>query len=226
MNVPPQGQVGMQQGPQQQPQLGQQQPGQQQQQASQQNQQQQAQQQQAPQQSQQNQQQPGQPSSQQSQPGTPGSQAQQLQQQQQQQTQEKLDNISKVKSLIGPLKDHLAVALKSAAHLLHYNTMVDNGSSKGLDVVPPRLDVSLEAFYSTCDQIELHLKTAIECLNQGASSQRYLPLNVLPTRTEHQPGQEGLLYPQYLATVKAQIQFAKQMHDILIMAVQNLNAVE
>lgn len=224
MNVPPQGQVGMQAGPQQQSQQGQQQ-SQQQQQGTQPSQQQQPPQQQGSQQSQQGQQQPGPPSNQQQQPGTPGSQAQQLQQQQQQQTQEKLDNISKVKSLLGPLKDHLAVALKSAAQLLHFNTMVDNGSTKGLDVVP-RLDVTLEAFYSTCDQIELHLKTAIECLTQGASSQRYLPLNVLPTRTEPLPGQDGLLYPQYLATVRLQIQFAKQVHDTLMRAVQTLNAME
>ena len=215
----------MQQGPQQQQS---QQNQQQQQQSSQPNQQQQAaQQQQASQQSQQGQQQttpqPGQPASQQQQPGTPGSQAQQLQQQQQ--TQEKLDNISKVKSLIGPLKDHLATALKSASHLLLNNTMVDNGTSKGLDVVP-RLDVTLEAFYSTCDQIELHLETAIECLTQGASSQRYLPLNVLPTRTEPAPGQDGLLYPQYLNTVRAQMAFAKQVHDALMVAVQNLSAIE
>ncbi|KAJ1527488.1 hypothetical protein ONE63_007461 [Megalurothrips usitatus] len=219
MNVPPQGQVPMQQGGPQPPQQGPQQT-QQQQQPQQPNPQQQ-QQQQAQQQAGQGQQSGQGPGSQQQQPGTPGSQAQQLQQQQQQQTQEKLDNISKVKALVGPLKDHLAVALKHAAHLLHFNTMVDNGSSKGMDL-PPRLDVSLEAFYSTCDQIELHLKTAIECLTQGASSQRYLPLNVLPTKTEPIPGQDGLLYPQYLNTVRAQIQFAKQVHDILMLAVQNI----
>ena len=69
-------------------------------------------------------------------------------------------------------------------------------------------------------------KTAIECLTQGASSQRYLPLNVLPTRTEPVPGQEGLLYPQYLATVRAQIAFAKQVHDALMAAVQTISAIE
>lgn len=69
-------------------------------------------------------------------------------------------------------------------------------------------------------------KTAIECVTQGASSQRYLPLNVLPTRTEPVPGQEGLLYPQYLATVRAQIAFAKQVHDALMAAVQTISAIE
>jgi len=43
-------------------------------------------------------------------PGTP-QQAQQMQPQIQQQAQEKLDNISKVKSLIGPLRESLAVSL-------------------------------------------------------------------------------------------------------------------
>jgi hypothetical protein len=43
-------------------------------------------------------------------PGTP-QQVQQLQPQMQQQAQEKLDNISKVKSLMTPLRESLAVSL-------------------------------------------------------------------------------------------------------------------
>ncbi|KAF6207691.1 hypothetical protein GE061_016139 [Apolygus lucorum] len=73
------------------------------------------------------------------------------------QAQEKLDNISKVKSLIGPLTTSLSTTLKTAAHNLHQNALVDIGTSKNIDILPPRFDKSLEEFYSICDQIELHL---------------------------------------------------------------------
>jgi len=73
-------------------------------------------------------------------------------------------------------------------------------------------------YWSCCFQ-----KTSIECLAQGAASQRYLPLPVALTRTDPLPNQEGaaLTYPQYLATVRAQVSFAKEVHDMLESAAQN-----
>nr|CAD7410810.1 unnamed protein product [Timema cristinae] len=147
------------------------------------------------------------------QPGTP-QQAQQMQQQMAQ-PQEKLDNISKG-------------TLKTTAQAIHQNGLVDVGSLKGLDVAVPRHDKHMEEFYSICDQIELHLKTSIECLNQGTSSQRYLPLPVAPTRTEPLPNQDGgtLTYPQFLATVRSQVSYAKEVHDTLMTAAQNIAPTE
>jgi len=59
-------------------------------------------------------------------PGTPG----QMQggPMQQQQAQEKLDNISKVKSLMHPLRESLMLTLKTAAQTLHQNNLIDAGS--------------------------------------------------------------------------------------------------
>ncbi|KAL1138836.1 hypothetical protein AAG570_008898 [Ranatra chinensis] len=163
------------------------------------------------------------------QPGTPqGQQGNVMPGQMPQQPQEKLDNISKVKSLISQLRDSLSVTLKTAAHTLHQNSLVDNGSLKGVDQLP-RFDKSMEEFYSICDQIELHLKTSIECLNQNASSQRYLSLAVAPTRTEAMPNPQemgSLTYPQYLATVRAQVSYAKEVHDMLLSAAQNITTSE
>ncbi|XP_014282369.1 mediator of RNA polymerase II transcription subunit 29 [Halyomorpha halys] len=141
------------------------------------------------------------------------------------------NNISKVKSLIGPLRESLAATLKTAAQTLHQNSLVDVGSLKNVppvDVTPPRFDKSMEEFYSICDQIELHLKTSIECMNQNASSQRYLSLTVTPTRTEPIPNQElvSLTYPQYLSTVRTQVSFAKEMHGMLLAAAQNITTTE
>lgn len=123
------------------------------------------------------------------------------------------------------------MTLKTAAHLLQYNNLIDNGPIKGIDnsnQAPPRFDKHLEEFYSICDQIELHLKTSILCLQQNSASQRYLPSTVMTTRIEPIPTNESaaLSYPQYLSTVRNQIAYAKDIHDTLICAAQNISPSE
>lgn len=87
----------------------------------------------------------------------PGPQQQQPPQQPQPPA-EKLDNISSIKSLIGPLKESLARTMKAAALSLHQNNMTDTiKGSDNASSVPPRFDKHLEEFYSICDQIESHL---------------------------------------------------------------------
>lgn len=49
------------------------------------------------------------------------------QQQQQQQPMEKMDNISKVKSLLPPLRENLKNVFSSAANLLNQNNFMCNG---------------------------------------------------------------------------------------------------
>ncbi|XP_063233783.1 mediator of RNA polymerase II transcription subunit 29 [Bacillus rossius redtenbacheri] len=160
--------------------------------------------------------------------GTPQQPPTMQQSQQMSQPPDKLDNISKIKSLVGPLRDTLAITLKSASQAIHQNSLIDVGSSKGVDIPTIRFDKHTEEFYSICDQIELHLKTSIECMNQGSSSQRYLPSAVVPTRTEPLPGQDQatLTYPQYLGTVRSQVAYAKEVHDTLVAAAQNITPSE
>lgn len=150
---------------------------------------------------------------------------QQQQQQAQQQT-EKVDNISKVKGLVGPLRDALSTTIKSAALVVQHNHLNDAGSNKTVDHNNgPRFDKHLEEFYSICDQIELNLKTAKLCMQQCASSQQYLPI---PVATSQQPPPEtnALTYNQYLEVVKLQIGYAKDIHDTLICAAQNISPSE
>lgn len=122
---------------------------------------------------------------------------------------------------------------------------------KGVDnnTTPPRFDKHLEEFYSICDQIELHLvgqtphrlynflcpktnfyfqKTSIQCMQQSSSAQRYLPTHVASTRVEPlAPTENGpISYPQYLQTVRTQIAYAKDIHDTLICAAQNISPSE
>lgn len=144
---------------------------------------------------------------------------------------EKSDNISKVKSLIGPLRETLTATLKSAAQVLHQNYHIDAGSQKPVDNAVPRFDKNLEEFYSMCDQIELHLKTSLTCIQQAQSATHYLPLQVQPTRMDPPlatPTQDpsALSYPQYLSTVRAQVAYAKEIHDTLVAAAQNISPTE
>ncbi|EDS30565.1 intersex [Culex quinquefasciatus] len=154
-------------------------------------------------------------------------QAQQQQQQQQQAQQpEKVDNIAKVKALVGPLRDALSTTIKTSAQLLQQNNLNDAGTKGGdLNAPTPKFDKHLEEFYSICDQIELNLKTAKLCMQQGASSQQYLPIPVAPTQPN--PAETNALsYSQYLDVVKIQIGYAKDIHDTLICAAQNISPSE
>jgi mediator of RNA polymerase II transcription subunit 29 len=84
-----------------------------------------------------------------------------------------------------------------------------------------RFDKHLEEFFSICDQIELHLVTAKKCIQQANSSQMYLPVPVVPVRNESMQ-ENALTYSQYLELVKTQISYAKDIHDTLLMAAQNI----
>ncbi|XP_023940227.1 mediator of RNA polymerase II transcription subunit 29 [Bicyclus anynana] len=146
----------------------------------------------------------------------------------QQPQQDKMDNISKVKTLMGSLRESLPMTLKSAAQILHQNYNVDSSTQKGMDNPVPRFDKNLEEFFSLCDQMELHLRTAITCIQQAQSAAHYLPLNVIPSRLDSgSAAQETTLsYPQYLNTVRLQISYAKDIHDTLVAAAQNISPAE
>ncbi|XP_053615616.1 mediator of RNA polymerase II transcription subunit 29 isoform X1 [Plodia interpunctella] len=146
----------------------------------------------------------------------------------QQTPQDKLDNISKVKTLMGSLRESIPMTLKSAAQILHQNHNIDSNSQKSIDNPVPRFDKNLEEFFSLCDQMELHLRTAITCIQQAQSAAHYLPLNVIPSRLDTGPATQEtpLSYPQYLNTVGLQIAYAKDIHDTLVAAAQNISPTE
>ncbi|KAJ8709213.1 hypothetical protein PYW07_009039 [Mythimna separata] len=167
-------------------------------------------------------------------PGTimqqPSPQQMQPQQQmpQQPQQQDKMDNISRVKTLMGSLRESIPLTLKSAAQILHQNHNIDSNSQKGIDNPVPRFDKNLEEFFSICDQMELHLRTAITCIQQAQSAAHYLPLTIMPSRLDTGPAttDQNLSYPQYLNTVRLQITYAKDIHDTLVAAAQNISPTE
>ncbi|OWR46464.1 intersex protein [Danaus plexippus plexippus] len=134
--------------------------------------------------------------------------------------QDKMDNISKVKTLMGSLRESLPMTLKSAAQILHLNYNIDSNTQKGIDNPVPRFDKNLEEFF--------HFRTAITCIQQAQSAAHYLPLTVIPSRLDSGPTTQEttLSYPQYLNTVRLQISYAKDIHDTLVAAAQNISPTE
>ncbi|XP_072126211.1 mediator of RNA polymerase II transcription subunit 29 [Mobula birostris] len=138
-----------------------------------------------------------------------------LAQQQQQQAQQQDDPVAKFKLLIPQLKDSLQNLMRIAAQNLSQNTTIDNGQ-KSSDTALQRFDKSLEEFYALCDQVELCLRLAFECLSQSIDSAKHSP-NLVPTATKPDTVQtESLSYTQYLSMIKSQISCAKDIHNALL----------
>ena len=141
------------------------------------------------------------------------------------QTQEKIDNISKVKSLVGPLRESLSTVLKSAAHTLHQNNQID--TSKGVDTPDQRFNKNMEEFYSVCNELELNLKTAMECLSQQSSSMRYMPIPLANPRVmDNNTQPDPQTYAQFLLTTRSQIQYAREIHSTLVNAAHAISRNE
>ncbi|XP_059574652.1 mediator of RNA polymerase II transcription subunit 29 isoform X2 [Alligator mississippiensis] len=105
--------------------------------------------------------------------------------------------------------------MKVAAQNLVQNSNIDNGQ-KSNDGLVQRFDKSLEEFYALCDQLELSLRLAYECLSQSFDSAKHSP-TLVPTATKPDAVQaESLPYTQYLSMIKAQISCAKDIHNALL----------
>uniref|UniRef100_A0A3P8QEM6 Mediator of RNA polymerase II transcription subunit 29 n=1 Tax=Astatotilapia calliptera TaxID=8154 RepID=A0A3P8QEM6_ASTCA len=158
--------------------------------------------------------------SQQPQPGGSMSQAglqQQSQQQQQLSQQQDFDPVQRFKMLIPQLKESLQNVMRIASLNLAYNTTIDNGiKTSDTSVTLQRFDKSLEEFYALCDQLELCLRLAYECLSQSIDSAKHSP-NLVPTATKPDTVQtESMSYAQYLGMIKSQISCAKDIHNALL----------
>ncbi|XP_070576850.1 mediator of RNA polymerase II transcription subunit 29-like [Ptychodera flava] len=154
--------------------------------------------------------------SQQSSQNDPLQQSQQSQQQSQQQQQQQQpidDPTSKVKMLVPHLRESLVNLMKITSHNFVNYAGIDNASKS--ENPSQRLDKSLEEFYSICDQIELNLRLAREYMVQSGESAHHTPVAIWAPKTE--AGQMDTLqnYGMYINTVKTQITYAKDIHDLL-----------
>ncbi|XP_014069079.1 mediator of RNA polymerase II transcription subunit 29 [Salmo salar] len=136
-------------------------------------------------------------------------------QQQQLSQQQDFDPVHRFKMLIPQLKESLQNVMKIASLNMGHNTSIDNGI-KSSDASVQRFDKSLEEFYALCDQLELCLRLAYECLSQSIDSAKHSP-NLVPTATKPDTVQtESLSYSQYLSMIKSQISCAKDIHNALL----------
>ncbi|ESO96429.1 hypothetical protein LOTGIDRAFT_159839 [Lottia gigantea] len=149
-----------------------------------------------------------------------GQQQQQQQPQQQQQHSGDLDPIYKFKALLPRLKESLSNLFRAAGDVFKHHASQDSGNRTG-DSPQQKFEKSLEEFYALCDQMEINLKFALEMHCQSLDSMKYTPHHVTSSiKDSQQP--DTMPYPQYLLTVRTQINWAKEMHDVLSEFSKNL----
>ncbi|PVD25633.1 hypothetical protein C0Q70_13292 [Pomacea canaliculata] len=130
-----------------------------------------------------------------------------------------IDPITKFKLLLPRLKDSLIALCRVAGQMFKVNAAQDSGGQSEIQQHrSERFEKSLEDFCGICDQIEVNLRLALELYHQTEDSLRNTPLSiVLPVQKSESTAnpQEGQSYAQYLTTVRTQINFAKEIHDLL-----------
>ncbi|XP_077174578.1 mediator of RNA polymerase II transcription subunit 29 [Paroedura picta] len=125
------------------------------------------------------------------------------------------DPVQRFRQLLPQLKESLQNLMKVAAQNFVQNTNIDSGQ-KSTDGPVQRVDKTLEEFYALCDQLELCLRLAYECLSQSFDSAKHSP-TLVPTATKPDAVQaESLPYTQYLSMIKSQISCAKDIHNALL----------
>ncbi|KAM6428457.1 mediator of RNA polymerase II transcription subunit 29 [Liasis olivaceus] len=125
------------------------------------------------------------------------------------------DPVQRFRLLLPQLKESLQNLMKVAAQNFVQNTNIDSGQ-KISEVPVQRVDKNLEEFYALCDQLELCLRLAYECLSQSFDSAKHSP-TLVPTATKPDAVQaESLPYTQYLSMIKSQISCAKDIHNALL----------
>ena len=151
----------------------------------------------------------------------PQQQQQQQQQQQPQRTEDKL--ITKCKELMGPLKEKWSMTLREAALKINANT-VSADAKMPAEHQQGKFESHLEDFYATLDQIEVNLRSAIDCQSQVSSSHRAMPIVPQPrvTIVDHPGPKDFLTYPEYIATSKQQVAFANEMRQLLNRAAKDV----
>ncbi|UXI17052.1 mitogen-activated protein kinase 14B-like [Sarcoptes scabiei] len=130
-------------------------------------------------------------------------------------------DLLRLRSLVSSLRDSLRNFFNISSLNIDYHIQLVN-FNKNLDH-PPKLEKSLEDILALCNQIELCLRTILECAIQYRDSQNYLPFQVttdynqnpeVPPQTLNDPSNPKS-YTQYLYVLKKQIAYAKSIYEIL-----------
>ena len=129
-------------------------------------------------------------------------------------------DVQKLNLSIQNLKEQLRSLINISAELIERNSQIDNGSR--CDNQMPRFELSLEEFLSSCNMIELNLRTMQESLLLGRASLQNLPITVSNLKCDHQDGRvepiepnSTVSYNQYLNVIRYQVDTARSIKSIL-----------
>lgn len=133
-------------------------------------------------------------------------------------------DVSKLNLSLQNLKEQLKNLMSVSAELIERNSLIDSGARCDLNPTQPspKFELMLEDFLSSCNMIELNLKTMQECLQLGKASLQNLPISVsnmkcdnLDSRQEPIEPNTTVSYNQYLSAVRYQVDTAKAIRSIL-----------
>ncbi|KAH9516062.1 Mediator of RNA polymerase II transcription subunit 29 [Dermatophagoides farinae] len=134
-------------------------------------------------------------------------------------------DLHRLKNLISMLRETLRNFFIISGMNLDYSTQIDN-FNKNLEQ-PPKLEKSLEDILALCNQIELCLRTILECTIQSRDSKTYLPFQVSNEFSLEQPtmmpdNSQPKSYASYLNVIKKQVTYAKSIYEILSESVKQI----
>lgn len=120
------------------------------------------------------------------------------------------------------LKDQLKNLFSVSTGLIERNSMIDSGVQCDTSTPAPKFELILEDFLSSCNSLELNLRTIQECLQQSRASSQNLPITLhtfkcdnLDGRIEQIEPNSTVSYNQYLSVVGHQVEAVKDLKAIL-----------
>lgn len=131
-------------------------------------------------------------------------------------------DVQKLNNSLQNLKEQLKNLIAVSSELIERNCQIDNGARCDNLNQLPRFELMLEEFLSSCNMVELNLRTMQECLALGKASVTNLPISVsnlkcdnLDNRVEIIEPSTTTSYNQYLSVIRYQVDTAKAIRSIL-----------
>lgn len=132
-------------------------------------------------------------------------------------------DVAKLNSNLQSLKEQLRNLMAASAELIERNSKIDSSSRNDSQTNnPPKFELMLEDFLSSCNMIELYLRTMQESLHQGLASMQNLPISIsnlkcdsLDGRSESIEPKSIISYNQYNSVIRHQIDTANEIKSIL-----------
>lgn len=131
-------------------------------------------------------------------------------------------NIGELYTNLQNLKDQLKNLMGASAELIERNSLIDSGVRCENPQPPLKFELMLEDFHSSCNILELKLRTIQECLQQGKASLQNLPITVSNMKCDNPDSRAESIEPnctvsynQYLSAIRYQVDTAKAIRSIL-----------